>query len=98
MDWDDTLLGTLVISKAVEDARAVVNWFVATNFVHPDLRPPNLEDPWAEERRRKRSAAMQAWPDFRACPVESITFRQGAEDMEVVHSLMYVKGARCRGL
>lgn len=37
-DWDDKLIGVLVLSKGIEDARPFVNFFTAVNFIHPDLQ------------------------------------------------------------
>lgn len=35
-DWDDSLLGTLTVEKG--DARAEVNDYIESNFIHPDLK------------------------------------------------------------
>lgn len=71
-DWDDTLLGVLYIPRALKDARLLENIFVEANMVHPDLRFCGDRDPWAEERREKRTRAKHDWPRRRIYPVETI--------------------------
>lgn len=41
-DWDDTLIGSLVVDKG--DVRAEVEEYSEENLVHPDLRPGTLLD------------------------------------------------------
>lgn len=41
-DWDDTLIGSLVVDKG--DVRAEVEEYIEENLVHPDLRPGTLLD------------------------------------------------------
>lgn len=74
-DWDDKIIGTLFIPKALRDARAIVDLFVEYNMVHPDLQVAPIlgrPDPWAEERARKRAEAKRDFPRREVYPVETI--------------------------
>lgn len=74
-DWDDKIIGTLLIPKALRDARPVVDLFVQYNMVHPDLQTAPLSgrpDPWAEERARKKAEAHRDFPRRTIYPVEII--------------------------
>lgn len=42
VDWDNTLLGTLVVPK-YENVATLVNDYVTANFVHKDLKTPTAE-------------------------------------------------------
>lgn len=74
-DWDlgrDRIIGILFIPKQLRDARPIANMFIEHTMVHPDLRTNLQNDPWAEEREKKRKKAKRDWPGRFIYPVETI--------------------------
>lgn len=88
-DWDNTVIGVLLLPKCIKDARAFVNFFVAVNMIHPELDP--YWDEWFWERTAKRRQAKENWPRRRVCPEEAFYFApDGAGGLELRHSLRFV--------
>lgn len=74
-DWDlgrDRCIGILRIPATLkQDVRLLVDFFTQYNNVHPDLRDC-VQDPWAEERERKKAEAMAKYPLQYVYAVETI--------------------------
>lgn len=97
VDWDNKIIGQVVLPTFVEDARAYINFFSEVNLVHPELRA--LYDPWAEERAAKLATALRDWPRNRVYPEEAWYFDQAADGHLVIrHSLRYLPAERKRVL
>lgn len=97
MDWNNKIIGQVVLPTFVEDARAYVNFFSEVNLVHPELRA--LYDPWAEERAAKYAAALRDWPRNRIYPEEAWYFVQEEAErgrLVIRHSLRYLPAERTR--
>lgn len=60
-DWDDTLIGELVLPAVIKDARRYVNHFVNSNLIHPDLQI--FYDPWFVRRGELMARADRDWPN-----------------------------------
>lgn len=37
-DWDDTIIGVLILANPIRDGRPFVNFFTCYNLIHPDLQ------------------------------------------------------------
>lgn len=94
-DWDDKVIGVLHLPKVLKDVRAVVNFFVGANMIHPELRG-GLFDPWANERALKLETALKDWPRNRVYPEEAWYFAVGKNGLEIRHSLRYVPAEHIR--
>lgn len=91
-DWDDYKLGVLVLDSRIEDARPFVDFFVAANMIHPQLRG-SRPDPWAAERTEKRTEALQKYPRRRVYPEERFLLAPGEDGLlEIRHELEFVPG------
>lgn len=69
------MIGVLYIPRVLKDARLLENIFVEANMIHPDLQASRFggyKDPWADERREKRTRAKHDWPRRRLYPVETM--------------------------
>ena len=95
LDWDNIPIGILHIPAGIavgggDTLKAVVNWFVAVNMVHPELRGTSVKDPWADERQALRERAVTDWPRRRICPEESFVFAVRDGQMCLDHKLRYI--------
>ncbi len=92
-DWDNRIIGVLVLPKVVRDVRAFVDFFSRVNLVHPELNG-GIFDEWADEREAKYAQALHDWPRMYIYPEESWYFDWGPGGLTMRHSLRYLPGAR----
>lgn len=90
-DWDDTLLGVLILPRILEDTRPFVNFFVAVNMIHPTLRG-QVQDKWEKERHQKRSQAQTSYPHRKVYPEEAFYLAVEKGELVMRHTLRYLPG------
>lgn len=95
LDWDDRVIGAVVLPAVVRDARPFVNFFAAVNLIHPELNG-GMVDEWAAEREEKYAQAVHDWPRNEIYPEEAWYFAPGKDGWKICHSLRYLPGARKR--